>query len=148
MPTTTVRRGASSRDQRQPPRWASRAARDLHLQPRTVESRVHSTTRPTIQEECATIIRRLNESGNSALAEKVFAPIEAARAGVAVPALTDEVIMTAMRPDEEESIARDTFLMDRSLSNLRAWRVALELQRATSLPLYLALTAAEREAHS
>jgi hypothetical protein len=147
MPATTIRRGGVTRDQREAPRWASRAARDLHLQPRTVEARVHSTTRPTIQEELATILRRLLETGNLPLVAKMMAPVEAALAGLAVPPLGDEVIAAAVRPDEEESIARDAYLMDPTPTHRRAWRVALERQRATSLPLYLALVAAEREGH-
>lgn len=147
MPATTVRRGARTRDQREAPRWASRAARDLRLQPRTVEARVHSTTRPTIQDELATIVRRLLETGNLPLVAKLMAPVEAALAGLVVPPLGDGLIAAAVRADEEESIARDTFLMHRTPSSLRAWRLAVGLQRATSLPLYLAQCAAEREGH-
>jgi hypothetical protein len=144
MPAPTVSPARTRRAQRQAPRWASRAARDLGLGPSTIESRINTTSRRTAQDELATILRRLIETGNLRLAEKVAAPILAALASIPVPALDADVICRAVEADEEEAILRARYQATPSPATLRAWRVGLETARASALPLYLALVAAER----
>jgi hypothetical protein len=134
------------RYQRSAPGWAVRAARDLGLKPSTIEGRVHCTSARRVQDEVATILRRLIETGNLAIAQKVFAPIEAAMAALPVPALSPAVIEAAVVPDEMESIARARYQADpANLSHLDGWIERVRQQRAASLPLLLALEA-ERSA--
>lgn len=125
--------------QRRFSRWAAAAALDLGVRPPTVEARVHGAK--TAQAECAAVIRRAREFGAHAIAEKVFAPVEAAYAGVEPAPLTPELILLAQEADMAEDVTESAFLADRTPEHRRAWIVALRAQRATALRLLLALEA-------
>lgn len=77
-----------------------------------------------------------------AFIDRVLAPIDAARSGVAAPPLTPELIHAAQTTDAAEEIAESHYRASPTLPALRAWILALEKQRGDSLLLLLALKGA------
>lgn len=139
MTTLVSRRPA--RTQRDAPRWARDVARDLGLRPSTVEARVHSTSHVRLQDEAALVIRRALEFGAPHIAEKIFAPIEAAFAGVAVAPLTPDLQRDVQEADLAEDIAEARYNADHSDAHRAAWIAAVRVQLATTRRLLVALEA-------
>ena len=135
MPSTLTRSG-HPRQQRTPSRWALQVANGGARRPATIEARIHGDA--PIQEELGRIVAALIATKDPLLA-KVLAPIEAALAGLPLEELTPELIEAAQRADAVEDVAESIHLANRTRETLRAWRQAVEAQRATSLRLHRAL---------
>ena len=138
---TTVAPARRWRRKREPARWAQALAADVGLAPATIEWQVHRGAR-AIQHVVARILLQLRTT-DADLYAKVAAPIEAAMRGVAAQPLTSDLICEAQEADAAEELAESAYLATRTVEALREWRRRVEVQRATSLHLYLALCEAE-----
>ena len=87
--------------------------------------------------QVAALVRSALASGDDQLAERLFAPIEAARLGLAAEAVTPELIQAEERADAHENVRGVAYLAERSRDHRRAWIGALRLQRARSLGAWL-----------
>jgi hypothetical protein len=128
---------------RAPAGWARLAADLLHLAPESVEFMVHGPK--PIHIRLAAIIRGLAVRGEVELLAKIEAELDAARAGLAIPEFSDEIIAEAVEADEEEAIARDRYLLKRSHDSLKRWRIAQETARGRGFLLLLATQRHEAE---
>lgn len=138
----TVASPRRTRTQRQAPRWAATVARDLRLRPATIEARVHSTSHVRVQDEAALIIRRALQFGAPHIAEKIFAPIEAAFAGIEAVVLTPHLQRDVQEADMAEDIAEARFNADPTPATKAAFMAALRVQMATTRRLLVALEGA------
>lgn len=139
MPNTLTRSGHECH-RRPAARWAQQVAAGSSRRPSTMEARVHGEL--PIQEELGRIIAALIATRDPLLA-KVLAPIEAALAGMGVPELTPELIHDTQVADLAEDSTESRYLAAPTREHLRAWRMAVEAQRTTSLQLHRALLFAE-----
>lgn len=135
----TVRPDPTARHYRRPSRVAIAAAPRLGMRPGSVEQLVHGHDQ--IHVRLAAIIEAAAALGDAAFIDRTLAPIDAARARLAVPALTPELIHQAQSSDAAEEVAESCYLAAPSLPHLRTWLHAVERQRADSLLLSLALRA-------
>lgn len=111
----------------------------MGLRPATVEARVHSTSHPRVQDEAALIIRRARQFGAHHIAEKIFAPIEAAFAGIEAVLWSPDLQRDVQEADLAEDIAEARYNADPSPANKAAFIAAVRVQLSTTRRLLVAL---------
>lgn len=89
--------------------------------------------------QVATLIRSALAAGDHQLAERLFAPIEAARMALAPESVTVDLVDAEQRADAEEDLAEVRYLADPSRAHRRALINKLRAQRSRSLELLVAL---------
>ena len=134
--SATLRPARVRRDSAHEGRVVRAAASDLGL---TVATTGQLVRQMGIHRRVAILIRHAVQQGDLALAERLFAPIEAARMAFAPEPVTAELIASEERADALEGIAEVSYLANPTRENRRTWISALRMQRARSLELLVAL---------
>ena len=114
------------------------AALELGLRASTVGSYVRARG---IHYQVATIVRHARQSGDDKLAERLYAPIHLAYAGVDTPPLGDQLIHRVTVADLDEDMAESRYRANPSLANLRTWQDALRKQQSEHAVLIASIDA-------